>query len=126
MEITQIIFIICILTNAIFEACMDKLLFHYHESIFTKLNPLFWNSEISWKNKYKEDLKTPKFFGSTTFFVSLTDGWHLMKWLFNISFSVALIFAFSIKWYWIIVLLFIRRIVFEITFRLLKRKRGSI
>ena len=48
---------------------------------------------MSWKNKYKEDEKTPKFFGSTTFFVFLTDAWHLFKFVkntFNIVFGVSM------------------------------------
>lgn len=42
----------------------------------------FWDFQTSWKNKYKNydegDLR-PAFFGSTSFAVSLTDGYHLTR-----------------------------------------------
>jgi len=64
------------------EAIMDKLLFHYNNSSFKfKPNQHFWNPAISWVNKYKQDLKTPRFFGSTTLFVFMTDAWHFFKFL---------------------------------------------
>ena len=43
------------------EAIMDKLQFHFDKSIFSnkdKYKQLFWNPIDSWKNKWKEDLKT--------------------------------------------------------------------
>lgn len=122
MEITFVILIVSLVLNGMSEAFMDKIQFHYHTSVFKKLNPFFWNPEESWKNKYKSDLKTPRFFGSTTFFVSLTDGWHLMKLLFNLTLAGALFTAFSSTWYWIAALLVIRRIIFELTFRALTKK----
>lgn len=42
----------------------------------------FWYYADSWKNKYKnfdEGDKRPAFFGSTTFAVGLTDGFHLTR-----------------------------------------------
>jgi len=68
---------------------MDKLNFHYGCSIFGRnkktFPELFWNSEVSWKNKYKcGDIGTPKFLGSTTIFVFCTDGWHLFKFFRNV------------------------------------------
>lgn len=44
----------------------------------------WWNPNISWKNKYKNNDPTqgPKFFGSTTFLVWLTDAWHFSKCCF--------------------------------------------
>lgn len=44
-------------------------------------NP-WWNYETSWKNKYRnfdENDKRPAFFGSTTFAVGFTDGFHLTR-----------------------------------------------
>jgi hypothetical protein len=66
------------------EAVMDKLQFHYYETFFLGKNDQFWNPKISWKNKYKADEVTPRFLGSTTIFVFVTDGWHLMKFLRNL------------------------------------------
>jgi|TARA_S200002703_G_scaffold19873_1_gene16133 hypothetical protein len=75
--------------SGICESIMDKLNFHYGCSIFGRnkktFPELFWNSEVSWKNKYKcGDIGTPKFLGSTTIFVFCTDGWHLFKFFRNV------------------------------------------
>ncbi len=43
----------------------------------------FWDGSISWQNKYKSDLKTPRFPGSTNIFVFTTDGYHLTSALSN-------------------------------------------
>lgn len=37
----------------------------------------FWDNRVSWKNKYKADGHTPRFPGSTTWAVGITDGYHL-------------------------------------------------
>lgn len=77
------------------EAHMDTLQFHFYRSRFNSFNHAFWNPEISWKNKYK--LRDPrygaKFPGSTTIFVFITDGWHLMKFFRNIFIFTGLFFA---------------------------------
>lgn len=77
------------------EAHMDTLQFHFYRSRFSSFNHSFWNPEISWKNKYK--LNDPrygaKFPGSTTIFVFITDGWHLMKFFRNIFIFTGLFFA---------------------------------
>lgn len=42
----------------------------------------FWDNKISWKNKYKNydaGDKRPAFFGSTTFLVAVTDGYHFTR-----------------------------------------------
>lgn len=90
-----IVGLILVSLSAISEAIMDKLQFHYHKSIFkfnpVKYNQLFWDSSISWKNKYKENSMTePKFYGSTTMFVFVTDAWHLFKFLRNLFLFIGL------------------------------------
>jgi len=84
-----------IILASISEAIMDKLQFHYHKSIFkqnpVKYNQSFWDASISWQNKYKENSMTePKFYGSTTLFVFMTDAWHLFKFLRNIFLFIGL------------------------------------
>ena len=77
------------------NAVMDTLFSHYDISIFKSLNPLFWNPEVSWKNKWAQPYPQPAedkwyYFGfippykerfpySSTIFVFLTDAWHLFK-----------------------------------------------
>ena len=67
------------------EGIMDTLQFRIDNSIFKNWNQQFWNPEFSWMNKWKDGCPKfgPRFFGSTTFLVFLTDGWHLMKWTRN-------------------------------------------
>ncbi len=53
----------------------DYLQFHYTG------NSQFWQPDISWQNKWKNGDKQQgeKFPGSSTVFVSVSDGWHLMN-----------------------------------------------
>lgn len=78
--------IILIFLSGMFEGVMDTLNFHYKrfELKHKKAKDKFWNPEYSWLNKYDSQMK-PKFIGSTTVFVFVTDGWHLFKWLKNIA-----------------------------------------
>ena len=79
------------------EGYMDVLQFHYSkfEKKHKKADRLFWDAEISWTNKYDKDFN-PRFWGSTTFFVSLTDGWHLMKMLRNVALFSGI--GFAVYW----------------------------
>lgn len=71
---------------------MDTLEFHYDESIFWKHDDSFMDPSVSWINKYKSNTDlTPRFFGSTTFLVFITDGWHLAQFFFLNTFFIALI-----------------------------------
>lgn len=77
-----IIGLLCFIVAAICESVMDVLQFHYMCSLFKDFkNNIFWDPEISWRNKYKkgDPKEGPKFIGSDTLFVGFTDGWHLFK-----------------------------------------------
>lgn len=83
---------ILVMISAIAKAGMDKINFHFYESIFSKFSHRFWNSEYSWQNKWRDgnpDLGEDYPF-SSTLFVFLTDGWHLLQFIFLNSFFVAL------------------------------------
>ena len=75
--------LILITLAAILNAAMDTISFRYNGSIFTKYPKWkqFLDVNVSWKNKYKNgDVKQGrKFYGSMTFLVLITDGWHLFK-----------------------------------------------
>lgn len=110
-----------------FEAIMDKLQFHYHTTkLFRKLNPKFWNPEISWKNKWKNGNKEEgeKFPFSSTLLVSFTDGWHLMKtcrWWSLVLLLILLSLVTTLQW-WMIVLVFVlQKLIFSLTFWFLGR-----
>ena len=78
------------------NATMDVLSFRYKTSIFSKYPKLqsFFNPQESWVNKYKDNNPKlgPKFFGSKTFLVFLTDAWHLAKMLMITAFTLAIVF----------------------------------
>jgi hypothetical protein len=77
--------------NALYEIIFVS----FNQSIFRNLNPLFWNPEVSWQNKWAQPFPQPAedkwyYFGftprykerfpySSTIFVWLTDAWHLFK-----------------------------------------------
>ncbi len=76
------------------NAVMDTLQFHYSTSVFSYFNPKFWDTQISSWNKYKDGDKNKgsAFLGSTTFFVFITDAWHLFQSLFLLSIIGAIVF----------------------------------
>lgn len=85
----------------------DTLAFHPHEfhQTFPDANPSFWDSPAeTWCNKYQscEDL-TPRFWGSSTFLVAFTDGWHLME-LGVMVFSICAILFYIPEFYWLYLL----------------------
>ncbi len=72
---------------------MDTLAHHYSSSYFQTKNEIFWNPEISWKNKYTnypED-KSPKYPGAKTILAWTTDAWHLFKTIFLSLFTLAIL-----------------------------------
>jgi hypothetical protein len=100
-------------------SCMGTLQFHFYQSIFFRFkNQKFWNPLLSVNNKYKNGNKLDgeAFWGSTHLFVFLTDGYHLMQFIFENSLFLAIAFYNSdYKWY----LSFIGiRIIYGIVFNL--------
>lgn len=84
---------VCWILAAVCNAVMDILAHKYKQSIFSKWNRQYWDPSVSHRNKYKNHVisKEPKFFGSTTFLVFLTDGWHLFQFLSNSFIIVSII-----------------------------------
>ena len=102
--------IIFITLAAIFNAVMDTLSFRYNTSIFSNYPQWkqYLDPSVSWENKYKNGDPTqgPRFFGSETFLVFLTDGWHLAKTLMILCFSSAVVAYTPLLGSWCDVLLF--------------------
>ena len=89
---------IFVLVSSASESVMDKVQYQWYKSIFSVNTKMFyenfWNPYFSWKNKYSNSkTKEPKFFGSTSIFVFLTDGWHLFKFFKNLSIFLSLGFS---------------------------------
>lgn len=100
--------VILVLMAGMANGLMDDIQFHYSESVVSQWDEQFWNPEISWKNKYAIDdhgalirpLKA-RFFGSTTFLVSITDGWHLLKFIFLLCLHLLIaILLINQRWTW--------------------------
>lgn len=86
-----------IILAAMSNAAMDKVNFHYSSSVFSELGKEeFYNPMLSWTIKWANDQEgnvlvgEEKFWGSSRWFVSLTDFWHLSKsmWIWCMSFAV--------------------------------------
>ena len=76
------------------NAVMDKSVHHYPVSKFKKLNPLFWNGEISWKNKYingDPKLGRVKWYFGLNKPVQLTDAFHMFKMFMVINICLSII-----------------------------------
>lgn len=98
-------------------AVMWTLKFHFYNSIFYGLNMKYWNPDISFVNKWKQlgngliviknGKKVEKFPCSSTFFVWLTDAFHLSQSIFLNSLFMAFSFmadgkealGFTFQWW---------------------------
>jgi len=129
---TTTIIILSVLTlqailGGLFKAIMDTLQFHYNRSVFNKVDRRsYWDPQHSWKNKYLHGMAEygPKFWGSTTWFVFVTDGWHLFQMLFLLSMTVSLMAApfLELNWYWYIVTAITYRLILGGVFQLFYKK----
>ena len=87
--------LILVALASVCNAVMDVLKTRYNTSIFNNLSHQTWlKPALSWRNKWKngDPSKGPKFFGSTTFLVFLTDFWHLAKFFMLLFLSFAIVF----------------------------------
>ncbi len=104
--------LILLLLSGVSNAIKDTVDHHYPISIFKNFNPKFWSRELSWRNKYKDGdpLQGEAFWGSTTYFVVLTDAWHLfdaieaLSWQLVVSFWTCLALGISCWWIPLLVL----------------------
>jgi hypothetical protein len=90
--------IICLILAGAANGVMDTLQFHFTSQHVISRESLYWNPAKSWVLKYElnEEGKPLQplraaFPGSTTVFSFLTDGWHLMKFLYHGFLRLALI-----------------------------------
>jgi hypothetical protein len=98
-----IISLACLILAGMANGVMDTLQFHYAGSPFERMSEQaqrYWNPRISWENKYARNEEgkllqptRPSFPGSTTVFSFLTDGWHLMKFLYQGLLRLAIVLA---------------------------------
>jgi len=76
-----------VVVAAICDAARDAGAFHNYE-----IGDYSFNPNKTWLQKYKnlDVAQGPAFFGSTTFMVWATDGWHLMKMMMLVSLCLAI------------------------------------
>jgi hypothetical protein len=127
----ELIVVILILLSGICKGIQDQTMFHWGLSWTKYLKGLFWNPLISWKNKYKngDPKQGPKFWGSTTFLVGVTDAWHLFGGIGRILDRTIVVLVYAsltdFKWY-IYVLIWIGLFIFyTIGFKLFYHKSTS-
>lgn len=104
MLISLIFFILASISNAVMDTCSH----HFSNSVFSKLNPKFWDATISWMNKYVDGNPSKgirKLFWIINFPVQLTDAWHMFKSLMIIficasiaTFKGYTIYYFEYEW----------------------------
>lgn len=111
------------------NAVMDKIVFHWDDSIFKGSKLDWWaNPEVSYKNKWKNNSNSSggeKFPGSSTVFVWVTDLWHFAQ-SFMISFFVlaalfygdGIINYFDNNWFNIFIDFMVLKSAFSLTFEL--------
>jgi hypothetical protein len=81
---------LCAYGIGFFKGVCDTLQFHWGAgwTHHLKKDQMWWNPQYSWKNKYKNwdaGDKSPRFWGSTTFFVTFTDAWHSFQFYQSMS-----------------------------------------
>jgi len=122
-----------IVLAAICNAVMNTSVHHYSTSIFKKLNPYFWDGEISWRNKYingdPSQGRVKWFFGLVKP-VQITDAFHFFKMLMIIFICLSIITfnkcavlaGCEYQWYSFLTLLGIYGVLWNTTFSLFYNK----
>ena len=123
--ISLIIGILLVSVAGVSKAIMDNLQFHFNRSIFkfnpVKYNQKFWDPSLSWENKYKEGSMTePKFVGSVSYLVFLTDAWHLFQMFLFLSLFIGISITsyYSESFVYLIINISVLRLFFGFTFTL--------
>lgn len=108
-----------------FEGVAETLKWHYweFEGVHSGADEQYWNPSVSWVNKYKGGVSAngAKFPLSTTAFVWMTDGYHLMRFG-KVSFlTVGLVLSPDLrgrKWYVYILKTFVYTLSYSAGFHL--------
>lgn len=122
--------LIFIILASICNAIMDTSTHHYGTSKLTKFkNTLWWNGEISWKNKYIDgnpDKGRVKWYFGMNKPVQITDAFHFFKMLMIIFICLSIItfdkcnmlVDCKYEWYSFIIMLGIYGTLWNLTFSL--------
>jgi hypothetical protein len=89
---------------------MDLINFHFDKSVFSnrkRYKKTFWNPKWSWENKWKivesdvgigVDITRERFWGSSRWFVFLTDAWHLFQFFMIQLMMIAVLAHSELQW----------------------------
>lgn len=84
----------------------------------------WFDKDKSWRNKYKngDPKQGEKFFGSTTFLVWLTDGWHLFQTVFYVTFVFSILIVHDNHTFFITLIFYLIGwlMMFELFYRIIK------
>lgn len=100
MNTLFVIHVILLVIIGIAKAISDTINFKFNQSIFNKIKNdkirNWFNPQVSWTYKYKNNdpKQGPKFIGSTTIFVWLTDAWHFFQSLMLTSYELIILSTF--------------------------------
>lgn len=98
MTITLIILsVVFAILSGLFKAICDL----SEEGNLKFYKKTFWLKDLSWQNKWKNGDKKQgeKFFGSSRWFISLTDAWHVFGYIFRASYAIAFLAIGSLALY---------------------------
>jgi hypothetical protein len=118
---TIIIIILLLIISGISKAAQDKLNFHFERSIF-KNKSNWWNTSVSWKNKYNwfPNSKILTWLISNPL-VAITDAWHFFGLLRD--FSIFACIPIISGNYWLFLLYPVYRFVFHVFFTYIFEKK---
>ena len=107
------IVLILIAISGLFKGLMDK-------SSENRFKKDWYNKSKSWGNKWKTIYPTKeRFWGSSRWFVFLTDGWHLFQFLMYRFNDAAIMVLTGLPWYYfvlgMIIIPTVRGLFFNIT-----------
>lgn len=118
--------LIFIMLAAICNAIMDTITYHWYSSVFCgNVNRIWWDPEISWRNKYTQGQVYYGLRKWWIFDVPCTDAWHTFKSSMVVLIVLAIItFDCTIIrfWYEYIIIIIAYGLMWNLTFNLFYNK----
>lgn len=118
--------LIFIMLAAICNAIMDTITYHWYSSVFCgNVNRIWWDPEISWRNKYKQQEPYNGLRKWWIFDVPCTDAWYTFKSSMVVLIVLAIItFDCTIIrfWYEYIIMIIAYGLMWNLTFNLFYNK----
>lgn len=118
--------LIFIMLAAICNAIMDTITYHWYSSMFCgNVNRIWWDPEISWRNKYNQGQVYNGLRKWWIFDVPCTDAWHTFKNLMIVLIVLSIV-TFDCKiirfWYEYIIMIIAYGLMWNLTFNLFYNK----